>query len=447
MAKKSRKIVLVGGGSVAWTPTLLNDLTLTQGLEDAQYVILDIDLEAGLKMVQLGNKMCRNRGLESNFNCTADQKEAFEGSDFVIITISTGDLDAMEYDLKIPEDYKIYHAVGDTVGPGGWARALRNIPVFAEMARNIEKYSPNTMVLNYTNPMSTLTNVFYKVSKLKAAGLCHNLFGAYNVLMKIFNLESEDEIKVRFGGINHFFWMMDLKIRGEDGFELLRRKANGRPLAELVIEAYSGDSGKHSDHWACSELFDTFHCLPLEADRHLCEFFPYYLTGDSSKIQRFMNERTFIEERRQWKAEGKERLDEYLSGKKVLPDKHSREAVANIIEAIINGGELIDVINLPNKGQISNLPKGSIVETLGVVNSIGFTPFVVGELPEQILNLVRPHVINQNMIVEAALEGDMDKAFWALYNDPMCAHLKISEVKEMGMKLLKAHKRYLPQFF
>ncbi len=75
------------------------------------------------------------------------------------------------------------------------------------------------MVLNYTNPMATLTNVFYKVGRLKTVGLCHGLFEVYDVLMKIFGLESEQEVKVCFGGVNHFFWITDMRIRGEDGYE------------------------------------------------------------------------------------------------------------------------------------------------------------------------------------------------------------------------------------
>ena len=102
-------------------------------------------------------------------------------------------------------------------------------------------------------------------------------------------------------------------------------------------------------------------------------------------------------------------------------------------------------MNLPNKGQIANLPEDSIVETLGVVNNLGFTPLAVGNLPEPLLNLVLPHVKNQDLIVEAALEGDRDKALYALYADPLCAHLSYPEIKEMGEKLLKAHNRFLPE--
>lgn len=440
------KIVMVGGGSVNWSPTLINDLLLTPGLQKAHYVILDIDGAAGRKMARLGQKLSGDRGLSCTFEYTDDHYIAFREADFIIITISTGDFAAMEYDLKIPEEYGIFQTVGDTVGPGGWARSLRNIPVFAGLARDIERISPGAIVLNYTNPMATLTNVFYKVGKLKTVGLCHGLFEVYATLTKIFGLESEDEIKVRFGGTNHFFWLLDFKIRGMDGYELLKARMGGRPFAELVTDTYTDGAGFHSNKLICSEMLEHYGYLPYIADRHICEFLPYYLL-DKGKIEKYKLNRTSIEDRKRCREDGFKYLDEYLSGERALAEKRSRETAADIIGAFVTGREFIDVVNLPNEGQISNLPKGSIVETLGVINSLGFTPLCAGNLPEPVLNLVLPHVGNQDLIAEAGLEGDLNKALLALYNDPLCNRLTLPEVREMGIRLLEAHRQYLPQFF
>lgn len=444
---KSVKIVMVGGGSVNWSPTIINDLTLTSSLQDAHYIIFDTNEEAGRKVAQLGEKLVRDRGLNAVFTYSNSEEEAFTAADFVIITISTGDLEAMEHDLKIPEDYRIYQTVGDTVGPGGWARGLRNIPVFVKLAKSIERYSPNAVVLNYTNPMAVLTKVFYKVSGLKTVGLCHGLFEVYDMLMKIFDLKSEEEIKVRFGGTNHFFWILEMKIRGEDGYALLKNKLQGRPFAELAASGYIDGAGFHSNKLVCSELFEHTGYLPYNGDRHTSEFLPSYLTGDIRMLDKYNLQRTSVEDRRKMKRDGIELLEQYISGKKVLTDQRSRETAADIIHSFVTGREFIDVVNLPNDGQIRNLPNGSIVETLGVINSLGFTPLTVGDLPESIVSWVLPHVRNQDMIVEAGLEGDWEKAFAALYNDGLCSHLSWTEIREMGTRLLEANKQYLPQFY
>jgi len=99
---------------------------------------------------------------------------------------------------------------------------------------------------------------------------------------------------------------------------------------------------------------------------------------------------------------------------------------------------------VPNRGQIPNLPTGAVVETLGVINRLGFAPLSVGPLPEPIAGLVRRHAVNQELIVEAGMEGDLDKAFEVLINDPLCGHLSVPEIKQMGRRLLKATRRYLP---
>lgn len=445
MSKKV-KITLVGGGSVNWSPKLINDLMLKEGLEKAEFILLDIDLPAAEKIAQLGKKINEERELSYTFEATNDEEAAFKDTDYVIITITTGGLDAMEYDLKIPEEYGIYQTVGDTAGPGGWARGLRNIPVFAKMAKKIEKLSPHAIVLNYTNPMATLTKTFYKVSKLSTVGLCHGVFETYRILMEIFNLKKEDEIKVNFGGTNHFFWVLDFKVKGEDGYKLLREKLKGRSLSELVKEIHKDEIGFQSRIQITSELLEHFGYLTY-VDRHISEFFSYYLTLNEDRLKEYGLQRTSIKERREGKKRAEKRLQNFIKGKEKLSSKPSREIAANIISAMQMGKEFVDVVNLPNQGQIFNLPKGSVLETLGLINANGFHPVIVGELPLQILNLVLPHVQNQDVIVEAGLRGDWDKAFYALYNDPLCSHLSYPKIKEMGKKLLEANRKYLSQFF
>ena len=446
--RKNAKVVLVGCGWVSWAPRLINDLTLSPGLEVIQYVILDIDEIAGKKVVEFGRRLVQKRNLACTFEFTKNPKEAYKDADFIVITISTGGLDAMEYDLKIPEKYKIYQTVGDTVGPGGWARGLRNIPVFTEMAQAIEKYAPDAVVLNYTNPMAVLTNVFCKTTKLKNVGLCHGVFEVYDYLMRVFDLENEEDIMLRFGGTNHFFWITELKIRGENGFEMLKAKMkDGKTLNDLVNETYVDNAGWHSNHNLSSELFEYYGYLPYIADRHISEFLPAYLSGGTKNIEKYGLARTTIDERKKWRTDQGAQLDKYIAGEDYIGDKRSRETAADIISAMLLGKDFIDVVNVPNEGQIPPLPSGSVVETLGTINVLGFTPINAGAMPQSIINLVLPHVINQDNIIEAGLYGNLEQALYALYNDPLCSHLALPEVKEMGMSLLEAHKKYLPQFF
>jgi alpha-galactosidase len=420
---------------------------LTPGLENADFRLLDVNPQAAEEVAAACRATAKSWDLPATFLPTADEARGLDGADFVIITISTGGLDAMQHDVHLPEKYGIFATVGDTVGPGGWSRGLRNIPVFMRIAEQTRKYCPRAPILNYTNPMTTLTKTLCLSTSAPVIGLCHGLFECYRTLMSIFGLESEDDIRANFAGVNHFFWILDFAVRGQDGYAMLARKTAKKRFAELVKEVYVDGAGFHSDKWVASELYEQYGKLPYVGDRHTCEFFSRYLAPDEGKLTQYRIRRTMVKERRTGKRRGRAWVRSLACGKAQLQRKRSRETAADIISAMSQNKQFVDVMNVPNRGQVSNLPLGSVVETLGVVNALGFTPLAAGALPRDILGVVMPHVTNQDWIVEAGMTGDWDKAFAALIQDPLCSHLSIPQVKKMGRELLEKNRRWLPQFF
>lgn len=439
---KKVKIGFVGGGSYGWAPALIRDIISAPNLEDAEFRLYDTNLAAAELITRLGKKLAADWNKPAIFIPTNNIKRAFQGVDFIIICISTGGFDSMQHDLKIPEKYGIFQTVGDTVGPGGWARGLRNIPVFLKIAKAIREYCPQAVILNYTNPMSTLTRTLCENTRQSVVGLCHGVFGCYEILKLIFDLKSEKEIKVNFGGVNHFFWILDLKINGRDGYQMLRQKLRGRNLNTLIREV----SKEAGESLVAAELFEEYGYLPYLGDRHISEFFSHYLAPNQKNLKLYHLHRTSIAERRRGKAQQLNWVKKVLAGKEKMDPAPSRESAAMIMSCIIGGEEFVDVTNLPNKGQIPNLPIGAIVETMGIVNQLGFTPLQVGPLPQAVLNLVLPHAVNQQFILEAGTTGNWDIAFKALISDPLCSHLSIPQIKKMGYELLKANRKYLPQF-
>ena len=126
--------------------------------------------------------------------------------------------------------------------------------------------------------------------------------------------------------------------------------------------------------------------------------------------------------------------------------RRSRETAADIIDAFVTGRAFIDVGNVPNIGQVPNLPLGSVLETPVLVQRTGFRPIAAGALPEPIRSWVDRVVVAQDLMVEAAMEGDLDRAFGSLALDPVVSHLSLSDIKELGRRLIEAHAEYLPQF-
>jgi alpha-galactosidase/6-phospho-beta-glucosidase family protein len=446
------KIAYIGGGSQNWGPSLIRDIIFRKGMEDAKLDIrlLDVHMGRAQAVQDLFKVKLKEWDIDRvKITATLDAKEAITGADFVLITISTGRLEAMANDLAIPEKYGVYHTVGDTCGPGGWSRTLRNIPVFQAYAEMIKKLAPNAFVLNYTNPMGTLTKVMADaLGPNRVVGLCHGLFECYAVLQQIFGLESEKEILVRFSGMNHFFWIQDMKINGRDGHKMLRDKMKGgKSFCDLVAESHVDSMGFSSNYLLAGELLDNYGYLPYVGDRHTAEFFGCYITNPKL-MERFNIQRTTVEQRAQWNKGAEDCVQDQIHGREneyALKTEPSRETAADIIKAITFNEPFADVVNTVNAGQAPNLPLGAVVETMGLIDSSGFRPLAAGPLPESIRAIEAPHANVQIRTVEAAISKNKDDALMALAADPACAHLTISDIKKMGLELMEANKKYMPK--
>jgi len=424
------KIVLIGGGSYAWTPTIMRDIVTTQGLEGSTIMLHDIDAKSLDVMLSLGRKIIGRSGKEFAIEATTDRRQALQDAEFVILTISTGGLEAMRHDLEIPLRHGIYQSVGDTVGPGGISRGLRNIPVVVGMAKEMEELCANAWFINYSNPMSTICRAVTKVTGMKTIGLCHGLNEVIRMLKGIFRIEHEDELHIKAAGINHLPWIIGISVRGEDGIRLLREyvERNGISISPVKME-----------------LFKAFGYLPGTGDRHVAEFFGHFLTKDTDAGLKYGVRLTTIDDRLQQRARDVERVNKMLSGEVAIGMGRSEESASKIISAIANGRREIDVLNLPNRGQANNLPRDAIVETYGVVGPGGAEGIAVGDLPMAIQAILHTHIVEQELTVDAALNGDRALALQALLLDPLVRNLDVAE--KILDELLEANRRYLPQFF
>jgi alpha-galactosidase len=312
------------------------------------------------------------------------------------------------------------------------------------MARKIETLAPHAVVLNYTNPMAGLTGAIYEVSGLRAVGLCHGVFGTIYYVSKALGVE-EKEMSFRYGGINHFFWILDFKVKGQDGYALLREKLAGGTLEKFDIEVGDPAGFSQKNHKLMATLFEHYGYLTYTADDHTSEFLPTYLT-DLAMIEKFKIHRKTIQGRHEKFGESRQLTLDLADGKKPMPSR-SRETAVDIMKSFVTNTPFVDVVNLPNIGQIDNLPRGAVVETLGLVDGSGFAPITIGSLPPVLQNLTEVHCNVQKIALEAALTGNRKLAFDALMLDPLCSRLAPSNIKKMGAELLEATRAYLPQFY
>lgn len=436
------RICFVGGGSFNWAPKLLTDLALSGDLAGT-VVLHDLDPAALETMQRLGRAIMSAAGADIVVEASDNLGEALAGAEFVIVTITTGGLEAMRQDLEIPLRYGIYQSVGDTVGPGGLSRALRNVPVLVEIARAMERVCPDAWMLNLTNPLTVLTRAVSKVTAVKVVGLCHELLGVRAAMMRMFDATAAD-FELRVAGINHLIWLLDLKIQGRDGFQLVREYL-GKGGAIPLKSTSGGYRAPFQDRWGLKlALWDLYGYLPAAGDRHLAEFFPYFLTEATNLGADYGVLLTTIEHRAEMVGAARARARAYLAGHEPLPLERSLEESADIIAAVANGRSTRAIVNLPNRGQIDNLPREAVVETLAEVGAAGAHPIGAGPLPPGVLGTVYGHVLNQELIVEAALNGDRQLALQALLGDPLVRDF--GSAPRLLDELLRAQARYLPQF-
>jgi alpha-galactosidase/6-phospho-beta-glucosidase family protein len=442
------KITIVGGGSYSWGPLFVRDLLVAPALQDARVVLHDVDPHALDTVHALGAEMVRRRG-QGCVEGTLDLDDALRGADFVILTITTGGLEAMRHDLEIPEKYGVYQAVGDTVGPGGLARALRNIPVVTGLAQKMEQLCPRAWLLNYTNPMTTLCRSVSKTSSIRTIGLCHEWHGVRRRLAAYFDMP-ETAFVPRIAGINHLIWLLGLEVGGEDYMPRLHElAANVLAARGQVAGLIEGDVRSTIDRsMVKSRLLQVYGALPVAGDRHVAEFFPFFLGDAAGRGRAWGIDRTSIAERYIWREDARQGLDR-LKGEGAVAAflaQSSGEAAGEIITALATSGSYAGIMNLPNRGQIANLPGEVVVETLGVIENGETRGLPVGDVPPAIHAVLQRHIVNQELTVEAALTGSRELALQALLGDSLCPP-DLEAAERMLEEMLAANQSHLHLFF
>lgn len=414
------KIAYIGGGSQGWARSLMSDLAIDERMS-GMVALYDLDFEAAQRNEVIGNYSGNGRW---RYEAVSTLKKALSGADIVIISILPGSLDDMEIDVHLPERCGIYQSVGDTVGPGGIIRGLRAVPIFAEIARAIRDYAPESWVINYTNPMSVCTRTLYKVFPgIKAIGCCHEVFGTQKLLAEMvterlgIEVPRREDIHVNVLGINHFTWITAASYRHIDLLPIFREFSShyGESGYELEGESWR-DSVFHSAHRVAFDLFETYGAIPAAGDRHLAEFLPGpYLK--QPEVWKF--HLTPISFRKQDRALKRQETDRFIQQQRGVAGEASGEEGVNIIAALLGLCELVTNVNMPNQGQVSNLPIQAIVETNAFITRNRVKPIFSGALPKGVEMLAARHVSNQEAVAEAGLTKDTGLAFQAFLNDPL----------------------------
>jgi galacturan 1,4-alpha-galacturonidase len=258
-------------------------------------------------------------------------------------------------------------------------------------------------------------------------------------------MSGERAINVRVAGVDHFIWVTDVSAHGRDVTGEAFRRISGGEAREISLSDAAGDTDPFTNTWGFRiELCRLYGYLPAAGDRHVCEFLPGYLR-DEKERKRLELRVTTGDVRRERLASDRESVRRMVRGEEPIPTGRLREEISDIMAAMWTGENSVNIVNLPNAGQVRDLPLGAVVETYGALNGTGAPGVVFGELPPAVAALVHPHVFNQETIVQAGLTGDSTLAFRAFLDDPLVGSGR--EARTMFEEMFEAQREYLPQFW
>src|SRR6266498_3759859 len=458
------KITVIGAGSAIFGENTLSAIIRSKKLCGSTLALVDRNTESLDIVHRLAERLNREWKSEMKITAHSNHAEALADSKFVVNAIEVGARKNLwQKDYEIPIKYGVRQPYAENGGPGGFAHAARNIGPIMQIVHDMEKACPDALFINFTNPMIRICDAVNRHSKIRAVGLCHQIYIGYTMvgvaLAKDFGIEVPDGltgmhaavdqhplqhrvreqivplVDIRAAGLNHFSWILSIKDRrtGEDLYPLFRKR-----FFELdpKFEPLTRD------------VFSAFGLFPVPGDTHLCEYLPWVSDSQTKPWDKynirlydwnlFAAVREFELDRLNGMAIGDQTIEHLL-------DTDSEGALEMIENQVGATTHYHLAANLPNMGQIANLTYGCTVETPIIVDGAGIHPVHLGALPEPVAELCRRETFVAQIGVEAAIEGNREKALQCLLLDPVITDI------ETGRKILddylNSYREYLPQFW
>lgn len=437
------KITFLGAGSTVFARNVLGDCMCTPVLREAEIALYDInakrleDSETILRAIN--HNVNEDRAVIKTYLGVENRKAALRDADFVVNAIQVGGYEPCTVtDFEIPKKYGLKQTIGDTLGIGGIMRGLRTIPVMEGFARDMEEVCPDTLFLNYTNPMAILSGYMQRYSKIRTVGLCHSVQVCTEGLLKGLGMEDKLEGATDYiAGINHMAWLLEVKDKdGNDLYPEIKKRS---------LEKNSKE--KHND-MVRYEYIRTLGYYCTESSEHNSEYNPFFIKSrypemiDKFNIPLDEYPRRCIKQIAEWEEERNNILKD---GK--ITHERSREYASYIMEAVVTNKPYQIGGNVLNTGLIDNLPSDACVEVPCMINAKGVNPCHVGRLPVQLAAMNQTNINVQLLTIEAARTRDKNYIYQAAMLDPhTAAELNIDDIRSMCDELIEAHGEYMAMY-
>ena len=455
-----KKIVVIGAGSASFGLETLSSIMKTDTLHGMELALVDLNASGLEKIRRLAEIINSRWGSDMKITATTDRTEVLPGADYIVISIAIDREKCWRSDHEIALKHGISH-YAENGGPGGFIHSARNISAFMGIIDDITKLCPRAFVLNFTNPMTRICQTIQRLSDIRFVGMCHQIYFGYYILGTAFakecgvtlkedlryrwdddfmgyHLGLSDTVKARFdikaAGLNHFTCMLDVRDQAT-GADLLPEAK--RRVARLAAEFEP----------LTREMLDTFDLLLVQGDSHIVEYLPYASRASAGMFETYDIPMYDFDWGARKRDEMWSSIEEMIAGRKdidSLKDERSERA-ENIISALLtNGNSYEEAVNIPNHGNIANLPEGTVVELPGIVSAGGITGLAIGELPPVMAELCRRQLLINDLTIDAVVNGDAKLVRELVALDPMVSEL--ATARDLADDYLRANRKYLPTF-
>ena len=463
------KITFIGAGSTVFAKNLLGDILSFPELKEATISLHDID-EARLRTTEIvARRIARAVGAHPTIEASLDRRQALDGSDYAVSMFQVaGYKPGTVIDFEIPKKYGLQQTIADTLGVGGIMRALRTIPVFMDVCRDMEALCPQATLLNYVNPMAMITWAIHRASRIKTVGLCHSVQGTAEQLARDIGVPFE-QVNYLCAGINHMAFYLCFERKTDQGVEDLY------PLIRKVAEEGRAPEWNRVRY----EMLTRLGYFVTESSEHFSEYTPWFIKHDRPElIERFNIPIDEYIRRCEVQIAGWEVTKDTVENPDVPVDlaalhsklgsagatemeiqwvghmvsnfdeiSQSHEYGSYIIHSLETGIPRVVYGNVMNAGLIDNLPQGCCVEVPCLVDKNGIQPTRIGALPAQLAAVIQTNVNVQALTVEAALTGKREHIYHAAMLDPhTAAELDLDQIWRLVDDLIEAHGDWLPEY-
>lgn len=435
-----KKFAFIGAGSFGFTRDLIRDILSFPALQGSTFALVDID-EKRLSFIRKAvERIIEAGGYPAKVTASTQRVEALKGADGVVCTILEGGVDVWQHDILVPKKYGVDTNVGDTRGTSGIFRFLRTVNPILEIAADIDRYCPNAVFLNYTNPMAMLCRAVQGAyPQMKTTGLCHSVQGTAEMLARWIGAESDD-LTYTCAGINHQAFYTQLRWGDKDAYPLLREAVRKQEV--------------YNEEIVRNEMFLALGYFPTESSGHNSEYNAWFRkrpdlietycthgTGWNPGLYAYILD-TYRARETTWVSE----IENWL--KQEVNLERGKEYAAYIFNAILGDGALFKFNgNVRNYGLIDNLPAGCCVEVPVLASNHGLEAIATGALPPQLALLCGISAQIEEMVVAGHFAKNKEMIYQAICFDPLTsAVLSLREIRCMVDEMFAQNERWLPQF-